>query len=268
MAGNYKIDNGKFGAFLVQLRKEKGLTQKELAEKLYVSDKAVSKWERGLSLPDIALLQPMAAMLEVSVTELLSGEFIPADRSLTVEEVEPLVNGALSMNLTMTAREREEQREHRRKWGGRFAAAIAVCALELWLLRRVEWLWGDYTVYSLLAPAMALGFGVYLIFFAKEKLPAFYDQYQLNFVSDGAFRMNVVGVHFNNRNWPRVLDAMRSWACLTLAAWVPVYCGVYWAVSRILVSEQLRAMVLLVMVLFGILGGLFLPVVIVGRKYE
>ena len=55
---NYKIDNGKFGAFLVQLRQEKGLTQKELAEKLYVSDKAVSKWERGLSLPDIALLQP------------------------------------------------------------------------------------------------------------------------------------------------------------------------------------------------------------------
>ena len=40
------------------LRKEKGMTQKELAEKLYVSDKAVSKWERGLSLPDIALLQP------------------------------------------------------------------------------------------------------------------------------------------------------------------------------------------------------------------
>lgn len=49
MAGNYKIDNGKFGTFLSQLRKEKGMTQKELAEKLYVSDKAVSKWERGVS---------------------------------------------------------------------------------------------------------------------------------------------------------------------------------------------------------------------------
>lgn len=49
MAGNYKIDNEKFGAFLSRLRKEKGMTQKELAEKLYVSDKAVSKWERGVS---------------------------------------------------------------------------------------------------------------------------------------------------------------------------------------------------------------------------
>ena len=45
----FEIDRGAFGAFLVQLRKEKGLTQKELAEKLYVSDKAVSKWERGVS---------------------------------------------------------------------------------------------------------------------------------------------------------------------------------------------------------------------------
>ena len=50
MAGNYTIDNEKFGAFLIQLRKENVMTQKELAERLYVSDKAVSKWERGLSL--------------------------------------------------------------------------------------------------------------------------------------------------------------------------------------------------------------------------
>ena len=74
MAGNYEIDNEKFGAFLVRLRKEKGMTQKELAEKLYVSDKAVSKWERSVSYPDITLLRELAAALEVSVTELLAGE--------------------------------------------------------------------------------------------------------------------------------------------------------------------------------------------------
>lgn len=45
----YEIDNQKFGAFLSVLRKEQGLTQKDLAEKLFVSDKAVSKWERGVS---------------------------------------------------------------------------------------------------------------------------------------------------------------------------------------------------------------------------
>ena len=45
----YEIDKEKFGTFLSQLRREKGMTQKDLAEKLFVSDKAVSKWERGLS---------------------------------------------------------------------------------------------------------------------------------------------------------------------------------------------------------------------------
>ena len=81
MAGNYTIDNEKFGAFLIQLRKENGMTQKELAERLYVSDKAVSKWERGLSLPDIALLQPLAEIYDISVTEILSGQRIQADET-------------------------------------------------------------------------------------------------------------------------------------------------------------------------------------------
>ena len=49
--------------FLAQLRREKGMTQKELAATLYVSDKAVSKWERGLSVPDISLLVPLALLI-------------------------------------------------------------------------------------------------------------------------------------------------------------------------------------------------------------
>ena len=69
----FEIDKERFGAFLAQLRKEKGMTQKELAERLFVSDKAVSKWERALSLPDVALLIPLADCLGVSVAELLRG---------------------------------------------------------------------------------------------------------------------------------------------------------------------------------------------------
>lgn len=45
----HEIDKDRFGAFVAQLRREKGMTQRELADRLYVSDKAVSKWERGLS---------------------------------------------------------------------------------------------------------------------------------------------------------------------------------------------------------------------------
>ena len=68
------MDNEKMGAFIAELRKEKGMTQRELAAKLNITDKAVSKWERCLSLPDIALLAPLAQELGVSVGELLEGE--------------------------------------------------------------------------------------------------------------------------------------------------------------------------------------------------
>lgn len=73
MSETTEVNRAAFGQFLNQLRREKGWTQKDLAERLYVSDKAVSKWERGLSLPDVALLLPLAGALGVSVTELLEG---------------------------------------------------------------------------------------------------------------------------------------------------------------------------------------------------
>jgi len=61
-----------FGAFIYQRRKELGMTQKEFAQKLYVTDSAVSKWERGLAYPDITLLQDICTVLQVSEKELLS----------------------------------------------------------------------------------------------------------------------------------------------------------------------------------------------------
>ena len=70
------MDNIKTGNFIAEKRKEKKLTQKALAEKIGVTDKAISKWERGLSYPDISLLIPLSEVLGVSVTELLNGDSI------------------------------------------------------------------------------------------------------------------------------------------------------------------------------------------------
>nr|WP_270514767.1 helix-turn-helix transcriptional regulator [Coprococcus catus] len=67
----YQISNEKFGLFVTELRKKKNLTQKDLAEKLYVSDKTVSKWERGLSVPDSSMLIILANELDTTVSELL-----------------------------------------------------------------------------------------------------------------------------------------------------------------------------------------------------
>lgn len=71
------MDNTKTGAFIRELRKEQNMTQRDLADRLHITDRAVSKWERGLSAPDIALLEPLARALGVSVPELLEGERTP-----------------------------------------------------------------------------------------------------------------------------------------------------------------------------------------------
>ena len=64
------------GAVIRKLRENKKMTQEELAEKIFVSGKAVSKWETGQGFPDISLLEPLAKALGISVIELLSGEDI------------------------------------------------------------------------------------------------------------------------------------------------------------------------------------------------
>lgn len=70
------MDVVKVGEFIRDKRKKKGLTQKDVAMKLGISDKAISKWERGICCPDISLLKDLSAILGVSVNELLLGEDI------------------------------------------------------------------------------------------------------------------------------------------------------------------------------------------------
>ena len=67
------MDQKKVGALIRALRREKSLTQRALAERLGLSDKAVSKWERGLGCPDISLLADLSAALDVDLAQMLSG---------------------------------------------------------------------------------------------------------------------------------------------------------------------------------------------------
>ena len=70
------MDQTKIGKFIASKRKEHGLTQSQLAEKLGITDKAVSKWETGRCMPDLSLLQPLSRNLKVGVNDLLSGEMV------------------------------------------------------------------------------------------------------------------------------------------------------------------------------------------------
>ena len=68
------MDQIRIGKFIADERKRKGYTQKQLSEKLEISDKTISKWERGNGFPEVSLLLPLCNELEITVNELLSGE--------------------------------------------------------------------------------------------------------------------------------------------------------------------------------------------------
>lgn len=85
------MDAKKLGAFISQLRKEQGMTQAELAGKLHVTDKAVSRWERGVGLPDIGNLEALADALGVSVMELMQCRKME-EQEVKAEEVEQIVS--------------------------------------------------------------------------------------------------------------------------------------------------------------------------------
>ena len=71
------MNNQSMGDMISTLRKEKGMTQKDLADRLNITDKAVSKWERNLAFPDTATIPKLAEMLGISVEELMNAKSIP-----------------------------------------------------------------------------------------------------------------------------------------------------------------------------------------------
>ena len=75
-----------FGKFLAQLRKEKGLTQIQLAEQLNVTDKAISRWETGKNYPDIEIFEDLSNVFDVSISELLEGKRIEKENLFSVSE--------------------------------------------------------------------------------------------------------------------------------------------------------------------------------------
>ena len=99
------MDQEKIGKFIASLRKEKGLTQEELASKLAVSTNAVSKWERGLCLMDISLLIPLSEILDVSIIEILTG------KRLTTQEAENISNNVIKETIDYSSKEIKKARK-------------------------------------------------------------------------------------------------------------------------------------------------------------
>lgn len=244
----YEIDNQKFGAFVAMLRKEKGYTQKELAERLFLSDKAVSKWERGLNLPDIALLEPLAQILDVTVAELLKGERI--HMALEAEEMDELLGKTIQLS---------DQTKKRRSRQWKFWYGVAVCGalLELGFLiwQKVDLIQTEI----LFTEGMFAFFGAWVCLFAKELLPVYYDENKLHFVTDGVFRVHIPFVRIHNGNWPGMLEVCRYY----LTIWILIFPAICYLLIIAGVWELMRKGLLLFCV-FGLLGCM----VAVGKYYE
>lgn len=118
------MDAQKCGSFIGEMRKERGMTQAELAEKLHVTDKAVSRWERGIGFPDIHTLEPLAAALGVSLVELMQAEKAP-EATVTKEAASEAVAETIDLS----------RRRWRRFWkkAAGWAAGVA-CVIILWSL--------------------------------------------------------------------------------------------------------------------------------------
>ena len=119
-AGGFQMNQELTGKFIAQVRKEKNLTQKELADRLGISDKTVSKWETGNGMPDVSLLQPLCRELSVNLNELLSGEKLS----------EESYNGKAEENMMDLAKDVQEGRENKKKVG----IIGLICGILLFLL--------------------------------------------------------------------------------------------------------------------------------------
>lgn len=137
--------NVKMGRFICELRKEKKLTQKNLAEKLEVTDKAVSKWERGISRPDVSLLVPLSKILGVTTGELLNGErnsFTNKENKDVIEVVEEsVVEEALLYSGRNTAHKIERMKRNILViLSASFLIAVVVCVIcDFCITKKLTW---------------------------------------------------------------------------------------------------------------------------------
>jgi len=255
----FEIDRAKFGTFVADLRKEKGITQKELAEKLAISDKAISKWETGNSIPDVVILVPLAEELGVTVTELLECRKIEQAENMDTSQTDVLVKKVIELS--------EEERQQKKKKNGLiYVICVLISVLELL---------GIFQLYSLgmisgaeqltplwIVSVFSIGFGAYFWLGMKERLPAYYDENKINVYVDGFLHMNMPGVYYNNNNWPYIVKALKGWS----VAGMVVFPVMYTLLNKVLLA--LGPFTSMIFVFVFVFGGLLIPIYMLGRKYE
>lgn len=156
------MDAKKLGQFIAEIRKEKNMTQVELASKLHVTDKAVSKWERGLGLPDINSIEPLADALGISVAEVMQAERIQSNH-VTPENASEMLTNAFDMV--------KQQRRLERKHHTLIFVGVLLAIVLIFLGDTMGWMGLIGVVAPCLCVALALSLVIYGIWRKRNHLP-------------------------------------------------------------------------------------------------
>lgn len=244
-----QIDKNDFGKFIAKKRKEKNMTQKDIAENLYISVQAVSKWERGQSLPDISLLMPLAKILDVNLVNLLEAKEDEEEKDPI--ETENLLEKILLINEEKTM----DMGKSKLKRSIILLIIFSLLALEYYFLDKYL----DIGIENFIGIGIVgVIFSIYLWILVDERLPSYYDENKISFVSKGFFRINIAGIYFNNRNWKHILNYLRIWI-LAMMFISPFLEGL------ILRNQNQIALILFMLIFFLSLFG---PLYLIGKRYE
>lgn len=156
------MDAKKLGLFIAQLRKEQNMTQADLARKLQVTDKAISKWERGLGLPDINSIEPLAEALGVTVLEIMRSERIPVEE-VTPENASAVITDAFDMV--------NAQRKQERKTLIQISLGVLTAIALLFLGDSMGWMGLAFVVLPFLCFAISVSLVIYGFIRYRRKQP-------------------------------------------------------------------------------------------------
>lgn len=157
------MDAKKFGTFLAAVRKEQKMTQADLAQKLHVTDKAVSKWERGLGFPDINTIEPLADALGISILEIM--------RSERIEPV-PIPPDTVAVALTYTFDLVKLQRKTERRNILKIVVLISAVLLTIFMVDGLGWMFFVMAYLPLICLLTGVSLIIYGIIRKRNKLPS------------------------------------------------------------------------------------------------
>ena len=195
------------------------------------------------------MLLPLSEALGVTVTELLLCRCQDPAQTMEQEDVEQVVQTAV---LYGKAHPRRAWRE-KGPWRLIYLLAMLVEVVTVFLCLHL-----GHRAENLVAPTVVgTIFGAYFCLYARLRLPEQYDRERINLVYDGFFRMHMIGIAFNNRNWPHILKVGRIWSCTMMTVLPLLSLGQFMALG-----------ILWPVVLAFALAWLIVPMYIVGKRYQ